>query len=63
MKYFCINFKSFSWTNQFDIKFGIITEKKTQDNFYDSFILYFDVLSCCRSKHFIIKKYTSEHIF
>lgn len=30
MKYFCINFKSFSWTNHFDIKFGIITEKKNE---------------------------------
>lgn len=36
-------------TNQFDIKFGAIIAKTTRDNFYDSFILYFDVLSCCRS--------------
>lgn len=42
--------KLFSITNQFDIKFGLTVGKNTQDNFYDSFMLYFEVLGCCRPK-------------
>lgn len=42
--------KLFSITNQFDIKFGMTVRKNTQDNFYDSFMLYFEVLGCCRPK-------------